>query len=379
MITYLRSLSSRLLAEVVINILNDAVPIRFASGSLKRSGSGLSTTFATVNILMPRFIFRILIGVSLGLNLVAEGFAGTLPSVLSIDYSERNPLSFVVKKFNLLEKEFNEDHVRIQWVYTPGSDFALKYLKADSLDVASVAGLSSVWFRANNGSIKSVYVFTRAECSSIMVERDSPIKSIDDLKGRKIAVELWTDPYFFLIRALSDARLHKSDVRIVSLQHAQGRMSMEMKCVDAWAARTPLSEMSQLEQGSRVICRNPFFNTCGLLDVKADFALKYPDAVTRIVRTYEKARKWALMHPDDFEAIYADEARLPLHIARLTLSRHDLGRPVFSRNDFRFLMEAVPVLKEENVVSQDTAVDKAINDMVDMSFVSKELRNCPCY
>ena len=380
MITYLRSLFSRLLAEVVLNNLNNAVPIRFASGSLTRAGTCLSTTCPTVNILMLRFIFRVLIGVSLlGLNLVADGSAASLPSVLSIDFSERNPLSIVVKKFNMLEKEFNEDNVRIQWIYTPGSDHALKYLKADSLDVASVAGLSSVWFSANNGSIKSVYVFTRAEWSSIMVERDSPIKSTDELKGRKIAVEVGTDPYFFLIRALSEARLHKSDVRIVSLQHAQGRMSMEMKCVDAWAARTPLSEMSQLEQGSRVIYRNPLFNTCGLLDVKADFALKYPDVVTRVVRTYEKARIWALRHPDDFEAIYADEARLPLHIARLALSRHDFGSPVFKWNDVRFLMEAVPVLKDENLVSQETAVDKLINDMVDMSFVRQELRSCPCY
>ena len=380
MITYLRSPFSRLLAEAVINILNNTVSLRFASGSLRSTGSCLSTTFPTVNILMLRFIFRILIGVSLlGLNNVTEGYAALFPSALSIDYSERNPLSIVVKKFNLLEKEFYEDHVQIKWVYTPGSDYALKYLKADSLDVASVAGLSSVLFRANNGSIKSVYVFTRAEWSSIMVERDSPIKSADELKGRKIAVEVGTDPYFFLIRALSEAGLHKSDVRIVSLQHAQGRMSMEMKCVDAWAARTPLSEMSQLEQGSRVIYRNPFFNTCGLLDVKADFAHKYPDVVKRIVRTYEKARIWALRHPDDFEAIYADEAMLPLHIARLALSRHDFSSPLFNWNDIRFLMEAVPVLKDENLVSQDTAVVKVINDMVDLSFVRKELRNCPCY
>jgi sulfonate transport system substrate-binding protein len=343
MVTYLRSPSSRLHADAAITVLSYAVPTRFATGSENLAGLHLSTYSRTLNFLVLRIISRVLFALALlCLILAAESFAASLPSTLSVDYSERNPLSLVVKKFNLLEKEFNKEPVRIKWVYTPGSDYALKYLKSDSIDVASVAGLSSVWFRANKGLIKSVYVFTRAEWSTLMVERDSQVNSVYDLKGRKIAAETGTDPYFFLVRALHEARLHKNDVRIVPLPHLQGRGAMEMKCVDAWAARTPFSEMSRLEQGSRVIYRNPFFNTCGFLDIKADFAHKYPEAVTRVIRVYENARRWVHMHPDDFEAIYAEEARLPLHIARMVLSQHDFCHPVFTRNDIRFLMEALP-------------------------------------
>ncbi|NTW52799.1 MAG: aliphatic sulfonate ABC transporter substrate-binding protein [Chlorobiaceae bacterium] len=315
----------------------------------------------------------IYVGILLGVLSGADLYARQLPSELSVDYAPYNPLSLVLKKFNWLENEFNGDDVRIRWVFSPGSDSALKSLKADSANISSSASLSSVWSKASGNPIKAFYVFTRAEWLSIVVSHDSPIRSVKELRGRRVAATPGTDPYFFLLRALREAGMHKDDVVIVPLTHREGRAALELKKVDAWVGGVPYSTSSQLENGFQVIYRNVLFNSDGFLNVSEDFANNYPQAVSRVVKVYERARRWALSHPDDLEAIFADEAKVPLPIARGVLSKFDFSNPVIEKNDIRELKDASPVLKDEKLIGQDTDLDKVIAELIDTSFVLRQL------
>ncbi len=324
---------------------------------------------------MTPYISLVVICISMvaGLIPATDVSARQLPSELSVDYAPYNPLSLVLSKYNWLENEFKADGVGIKWVYSTGSEQSMKYLKAGSANISSSASFSSVWSKASGNPIKAFYVFTRAEWMSIVVSRDSPIKSVQGLKGRRIAAAPGTDSYFFLLYALREAGMHKEDVEIVPLTHREGRAALEAKTVDAWAGGVSYSTSSQLENGFRMIYRNVFFNSDGFLNVSEDFAAHYPQAVLRVVKAYEKARKWALSHPDDLEAIFAEEAKLTLPIARGVLSKYDFSNPVIERNDIRELKDASPVLKEENLISQDTDMDKVIAELVDTSFVMKLL------
>jgi sulfonate transport system substrate-binding protein len=189
------------------------------------------------------------------------------------------------------------------------------------------------------------------------------------LKGRKIAATPGTDPYFFLLRALTEAGLHKQDVEIVPLQHTEGRTALELKQVDAWSGLHPYAGMSQLENGSRVIYRNVLFNSYGVLNVSENFAHKYPEVVTRVIKTYERARKWALRHPDDLEMLYAEELKVSLPVARLVLSKYDFYNPVIDRNDMAMLSEAALILKDGHMIAPDKDIDNVIAELVDRSFV----------
>jgi sulfonate transport system substrate-binding protein len=322
---------------------------------------------------MRRFIDKciIFIGMVLGLILVSDVYAAPLPSEVSVDYSYYNPLSLVIRRFSWLEKEFKPDHVPVRWVFTSGSDLALKYLQADSVNISSSASLSSVFSRARGNRIKSVYVFARPEWVALLVNRDSPINSINDLKGKRIAATPGTDPYFFLLRALKAAGLHKEDVEIVPLQHADGKMALERNNVDAWSGLYPYAGMSQLENGSRVFYRNILYNSYGVLNVSEDFVHQYPEAVFRVLSVYEKARKWALRHPDDLEAIYAEELKVSLAVSRLVLSKYDFFNPVIDRNDMAMLRAASRVLTDGELISPDTDLDKLIPDLVDRDIILK--------
>ncbi|WP_235923343.1 aliphatic sulfonate ABC transporter substrate-binding protein [Candidatus Chlorobium masyuteum] len=295
--------------------------------------------------------------------------ASPLPAELRIDYADYNQLSLVLKKLGWLEKEFEADKLPVRWVFSGGSNLALKNLRDNSVDFGSSSGLSAVWSKANGNPLRTVYMFSRSEWAMLLVPRDSRINSVPDLKGEKIAATPGTDPFFFLLRALHEAGLQKSDVVIVPLQHVKGGIALNREQVDAWAGCDPYCASSQLEKGNRVIYRNPRFNSYGFLNTSERFAASYPEVVSRVVKVYEMVRRWAIRHPDELELIYADESRISLPVAQLVMSRVDMSKSITGISELKSLKDAAHVLSDANLVKKETDMNKVIDELVDPGFI----------
>jgi sulfonate transport system substrate-binding protein len=154
-----------------------------------------------------------------------------------LDYAYYSPVSLVLKHFGFLEKALPQ--TKVSWVLSQGSNRSLEYLNSGGVDFASSASLAAVLSRANGSPIKSVYVYSRAEWTALVVRKDSPYTTVADLKGKKIAATKGTDPYLFTLRSLQQAGLNKDDVELVHLQHPDGRTALEKGDVDAWAGLDP--------------------------------------------------------------------------------------------------------------------------------------------
>jgi sulfonate transport system substrate-binding protein len=86
---------------------------------------------------------------------------------------------------------------------------------------------------------------------------------VADLKGQRIAVTRGTDPHIFLVRALADHGLSTADVKLVLLQHADGRTALQRGDVPAWAGLDPLMAAAEIETGARLFARAGEFATGG--------------------------------------------------------------------------------------------------------------------
>src|ERR1700692_3070457 len=152
--------------------------------------------------------------------------AADKPKEIRIDWATYNPVSMVLKDKGLLEKEFEKDGVGIRWVQTLGSNKALEFLNAGSIDFGSTAGAAALVGKINGNPIKSIYVFSRPEWTALVTRKDSPISKVADIKGKSVAVTRGTDPHIFLVRALAEAKLTEKDVKIVLLQHPDGKTAL---------------------------------------------------------------------------------------------------------------------------------------------------------
>lgn len=285
---------------------------------------------------------------------------------LKLDYAYYSPESLVIKRNGWLEEALAPDHTQVKWVLSLGSNRALEYLNSGAIDVGSTAGLAAVLAKANGNPIRAVYIFSRPEWTALVVRKDSPITTLAQLKGKKIAATNGTDPLLFTLRALHTAGLSRDDVQIVNLQHPDGRTALANGQVDAWAGLDPHMAAAEVNDGARLLYRNVDFNTWGFLNAREDFIAAHPDTLAHVLKVYEKARLWIAAHPDETAQIIAEESKVSLPVAKLQLSRNDFSHPQPGSQQLVALKAAAPILTQEQLVKPGTDLNQVIEALIDV-------------
>jgi sulfonate transport system substrate-binding protein len=295
-----------------------------------------------------------------------------VPAQLALDYAYYAPTSLVVREQKLLEKFLPK--TQIKWVFSQGSNRSLEYLNSRSIDFASTAGLAAVLSHANGSQIKTVYIQSQPEWTALVVNRQSSIRTLSDLKGKKIAATKGTDPFLFTLQALNSVGLSKKQVQLVHLQHADGKTALERHQVDAWAGLDPLMAAAQVQSQARLLYRNVNFNSYGVLSTKASYAQQHPEAVIAVIKAYEQARLWSKQHPEQLAQLLAKEANLPLAVAKLQLARTDFNQNIPNQTQKHNLKKAAHILVQEGLVRPGTNVSAVIDQLLDPSYAKQAIQ-----
>jgi len=305
-----------------------------------------------------------------GLLPSAPLFAADKVTEIRIDWATYNPVAMVLKQQGLLEKEFAKDGIAIRWVQTLGSNKALEFLNAGSIDFGSTAGSAALVARINGNPIKSIYVYSQPEWTALVTRKDTAITKVADLKGKRVAVTRGTDPHIFLVRALLDAGLTEKDITPVLLQHPDGKTALIRGDVDAWAGLDPMMAAAEVEDGARLFYRNAAANTWGILNVREEFAKAHPDLVRRVLAVYEVARKYSLANYDEEKKVFIAATKLPEAVVDKQLKeRTKLTFNKIGPEQRDSILQAGIALQKAGVIAPSVDVQKALDDLVDDSFV----------
>lgn len=317
---------------------------------------------------------RFLLGMALaGAAALASGtVSAQAPREIRIDYATYNPLSLVLKEQKLLERAFEKDGIAIRWVQTLGSNKALEFLNADSIDFGSTAGSAALLARIGGNPIKSIYVYSRPEWTALVTRRETGLTKVADLKGKRVAVTRGTDPHIFLVRALADVGLTERDVKLVLLQHPDGRLALDRGDVDAWAGLDPMMASAEVESGDVLFFRKPEANTWGILNVREAFAEKNPDLVRRVLGVYEEARLWSLAHPAELKRIFAAATKLPDAVVdRQIDTRTELTHSVIGEPQRESILAAGLALQSAGVIEPKVDVKATVDALIDPRYLTR--------
>ena len=307
----------------------------------------------------------------ISLALASKAFSNNL-KVITIDYAYYNPVSLLMKDRKSLEKEFKKDQIKIRWVLSLGSNKALEYLNGGSVDFGSTAGAASVIGRANGIPIKAIYVYSKPEWTALVTNKDSGIKKIKDLEGKRVAVTRGTDPHIFLLQALDSVGLSEKDIKPVLLQHPDGYRALVSGQVDAWAGLDPHMAKGELETQTPLFYRNADLNTYGILNVREDFASKYPSIVKRVLKIYEDNRKYALANKDDLKKSLIKAVKLNDAVAQKQLNeRTDLTNPYIGDKQINTFLAAGTILQKIGIIKDTISIKGIVNELVDTSYLEK--------
>jgi sulfonate transport system substrate-binding protein len=266
----------------------------------------------------------------------------------------------------------------VRWVQSQGSNKSIEYLNASGVDFGSTAGAAALLAKINGSPIRAVYIYSKPEWTALVTRKDSPIQKVEDLKGKRVAVTRGTDPYIFLLRTLAKHGLSEKDIKPVLLQHPDGRVALDKGDVDAWAGLDPMMAQTEVESGSRLFYRDADANTYGFLNVREDFAARYPHAIDRVLGVYEKGRKWALANPGELRKILAAAAKLTDPVAAKQLERTDLSNPVIGKVHLDAIAAAGTALQGAGVIEAKVNVPQVAADLIEPRFgklVAQNLRS----
>jgi sulfonate transport system substrate-binding protein len=160
---------------------------------------------------------------------------------------------------------------------------------------------------------------------NIIVPKDSPIQTLADLKGKKIAIPQGSSAHGLALLALKSVGLTPKDVELVYLSPAAGATAFNTGKVDAWSIWNPQSAIA-VGDGARIVAKGlPPIDQVNNYYVATDKSLNDPtrraalaDVLTRVARIFN----WAQQHPDDYAKAIAKETGVPLQDARATVDAY---------------------------------------------------------
>jgi sulfonate transport system substrate-binding protein len=201
-------------------------------------------------------------------------------------------IGFIQAK-NLFEEEFKNDGITVEWNFIkatgPGINEALSN---NSIDIGSLGDLPAIAGKAGGLKTRLVAVSSRGGNTYVVVPADSNIKTIKDLKGKKIGVNLGTYMHAALLKIIKDAGLTANDFKLVNADIPTLKTAIATKDVDAAFINSDALSLRSRGVGRIIHTTNDdpvFYQQAGSVIVRDDFAKKHPDIVRRFVKVWVKA------------------------------------------------------------------------------------------
>lgn len=218
------------------------------------------------SLLLPRRVFMVAIGTTLGLGAANIVGGHSLPSALAaagdsklgtvrIGYQKSGTVQISLKKKQILEKLFGARGGSVEWLeFTAGLPM-VEALNAGAIDIGYVGEAPPIFAQAANGSSSRYVAYDPygPGAEGILVDRNSPIRSIADLKGKKIGVQKGSNTHYLTIKALQSVKLKPSDVTITFLKPADGRAAFERRDIDAWVVWDPFLAAGEINAKARLL------------------------------------------------------------------------------------------------------------------------------
>lgn len=197
-----------------------------------------------------RKIFKNLLGILTIIPVLS--FGASKAEQLRIGYQKSDPGFILLKESGELEKKLEPLGIKVSWIEFPAGPQLLEGLNVGSIDLGTVGETPPIFAQAANAKIKYIaYKTGFPKSEAILVQKDSPIKTVADLKGKKVALNKGSNVHYLLVKALEEAGLKYSDIQPTFLPPADARAAFEKGSVDAWVIWDPFFAAAELKIGAK--------------------------------------------------------------------------------------------------------------------------------
>ena len=264
------------------------------------------------------FLFRRhLIGAAAA-GLLAAPAIGRAATTVRIGYQKNGALVIVRQQRRLEQAGLVPD-----WVEFPSGPPLLEALNAGAVDFGATGDTPPIFAQAAGSAL--VYVGAQPVSGAnqaILVREGGPIKTVGDLRDRRVAFTKGSSAHNMVVKALAKAGLKPADVRQVNLQPPDAGAAFHAGAIDAWGIWDPFFAIAQAESGTRVLTTaegvapsNSFFLASRAL------ADRQPETVLELLRIINEAAVWARDNPEPLAQVLSQVTGVPIGPQRVSAAR----------------------------------------------------------
>lgn len=256
----------------------------------------------------------------------------------------------------------------VEWALFAVGAPLIEAMKAGAVDFGYVGSSTMTFGLAANAPLKAISTWRiEGVGSALLVPPDSPIKTLADLRGKRIALVRGSPGHLLVAQALRSAGVPMDAVTIVNLAPGDAKAALGARAVDAWSIWDPYFAIGQQQDHLRLLVTSAQFGGevetgVATLEAIADKRTALLDFIGRVQRGYA----WAEANPEAFAKVFATDTGVPLEIARIVKSRvHIIVEPTISDVSIARHQRAADIYADLGVVPRHLDIAK----VYDRSFV----------
>jgi sulfonate transport system substrate-binding protein len=240
---------------------------------------------------------------------------------LRIGYQKSAVNLVIIKQQAVLEKRF--PNAQIKWIDFPAGPQLLEALAVGSVEFGMTGDSPPVFAQAAGKDL--VYAGAepaKPESSAILVPKDSTIKTLADLKGKRVALQKGSSAQYLLVQAVEKSGLQWTDIQPIYLAPADARAAFESKSVDAWAIWDPFYAATELALAPRVLTTGTgLSNNNSFYLASRAFATDYPDVLAVLFDELSRADQFVQQHRPEAIKLISAYSGLDAGVVSLFLQR----------------------------------------------------------
>jgi len=243
------------------------------------------------------------------------------PGQLRIGFQKAAVNLVIVKQQGVLEKRF--PNTKVQWIEFPAGPQLLEALSVGALDFGLTGDSPPVFAQAAGKDLLYVGAEPSKPLSSaIVVQQDSKLRTLADLKGKRVALQKGSSAHYLLVRALEKGNLKWGDITPIYLAPAEARAAFERGAVDAWAIWDPFYAAIELSTKPRTLTTGEGLSGNNSFYLASrPFTEKHPQVLNALFEELTRADAYVQSNRKESAQLLADFSGLSLATVHLFISR----------------------------------------------------------
>lgn len=268
----------------------------------------------------------------------------------------------IVKQRSDLDQALKAQGIQVKWVEFPAGPQLLEGLNVGSVVFGESGEAPPIFAQAASPNL--VYVANQPaapNAEALIVQKNSPIQSIQDLKGKRVALNKGSNVHYLLLKLLEKNQLTLQDIQVVYLPPADARAAFEKGAVDAWVIWDPFFAAAEQQIGARVLAtgqnlvsNHQFY----LADRK--FAEQHPEVLKTVVQQLNQTTEWVKTHQDDAARLLEKPTALDFNILKTSISRMGFGVTPLSSEVIQQQQYVADAFYQQKLIPQPLKIQDAI-------------------